>query len=188
MAQLDLEQIAKDLVDKATAAGASSADVVALEGEEFSTALRLGKIEKLKEASSKGLGLRVFIGTQSASAYSSDFSPASLKTLVERTLEMARETSEDPASSLPDPALLGRYDGDLELYCPDVAALSHRRTHCLGAPGGSGGDGHRSPHPQLRGRVVRIKRGHQGLRQLGGICGQLPRLLRLGGGFAHRPG
>ena len=124
MAELDLEQIAKDLVDKATVAGASAADVVALEGEEFSTALRLGKIEKLKEASSKGLGLRVFIGTRSASAYSSDFSPSSLKTLVGRTLEMARETSEDPASSLPDPALLGRYDGDLQLYCPDVAALS----------------------------------------------------------------
>jgi len=36
---------------------------------------------------------------------------------------MARETSEDPANSLPDPALLGRYDGDLQLYCPDIAAL-----------------------------------------------------------------
>jgi len=65
MAELDLEQIANDLVDKATAAGASAADMVVLEGEEFSTTLRLGKIEKLKEASSKGLGLRVFIGTQS---------------------------------------------------------------------------------------------------------------------------
>ncbi len=121
MAELDLEQIAKDLVDKATAAGASAADVVVLEGEEFSTTLRLGKVEKLKEASSKGLGLRVFIGTQSASAYSSDFSPASLDMLVERTLEMARETSEDPASGLAEPALLGRYEGDLQLYCPDVA-------------------------------------------------------------------
>jgi len=124
MAEQDLEQIAKDLVEKATAAGASAADVVALEGEEFSTVLRLGKIEKLKEASSKGLGLRVFIGTRSASAYSSDFSPSSLKRLVERTLEMARETSEDPASSLPPPELLGRYDGNLQLYCPDVAELS----------------------------------------------------------------
>lgn len=124
MAELDLEQIAKDLVDKATAAGASAADVVALEGEEFSTVLRLGKIEKLKEADSKGLGLRVFIGTQSASAYSSDFSPSSLKALVERTLEMARETSEDPASGLPSPELLGRYEGDLQLYNPDIAALS----------------------------------------------------------------
>ena len=124
MAERDLEQIAKDLVDKAKAAGASAADVVALEGEEFSTVLRLGQIEKLKEASSKGLGLRVFIGTQSASAYSSDFSPSSLNMLVERTLEMARETSEDPASSLPEAGLLGSYKGDLQLHCSDVAALA----------------------------------------------------------------
>lgn len=123
MTELNLEQVAKDLVDKATGAGASAADVVVLEGEEFSTTLRLGKIEKLKEAASKGLGLRVFIGTQSASAFSSDFSPASLEMLVQRTLEMARETSEDPASGLPEPALLGRYEGDLQLYCPDVSAF-----------------------------------------------------------------
>jgi len=123
MAELDLEQIAQELVNKATRAGAAAADVMVLEGEEFSTTLRLGKIEKLKEASSKGLGLRVFIGTRSASAFSSDFSPASLDMLVKRTLEMARETSEDPANGLPEPAMLGRYEGDLQLYCPDVLAL-----------------------------------------------------------------
>jgi PmbA protein len=123
MAELNLEQIAKDLVDKAKAAGASASDVVVMEGEEFSTTLRLGKIEKLKEASSKGLGLRVFTGTRSASGYSSDFSPSSLDMLVKRTLEMARETSEDPASGLAEPELIGRYDGDLQLYRSDVAAL-----------------------------------------------------------------
>src|SRR5579884_3536887 len=123
MAELNVEQIAQELVEKAMRAGATAADVMALEGEEFSTTLRLGKIEKLKEAASKGLGLRVFIGTRSASAFSSDFSPSSLDMLVTRTLEMARETSEDPANGLPEPELLGRYEGDLQLYCPDVLAL-----------------------------------------------------------------
>src|SRR5579884_4175100 len=117
MAELNVEQIAQELVEKAMRAGATAADVMALEGEEFSTTLRLGKIEKLKEAASKGLGLR------SASAFSSDFSPSSLDMLVTRTLEMARETSEDPANGLPEPELLGRYEGDLQLYCPDVLAL-----------------------------------------------------------------
>jgi PmbA protein len=37
---------------------------------------------------------------------------------------MARVTSEDPASGLPEPELLGRYEGDLELYADDVAALT----------------------------------------------------------------
>jgi len=123
MTELNLEQIAKDLVDRAVSKGATAADVVVLEGEEFSTTLRLGKIEKLKEAASKGLGLRVFDGTRSASAYSSDFSPAALETLVARTLAMAHETSEDPSSGLAETALLGRHQGDLELYSPDVAAM-----------------------------------------------------------------
>jgi PmbA protein len=119
-----LEQIAADLVRQATRAGATAADVVVYEGDEFSTTLRLGKIESLKEAASKALGLRILLGARSATSFSSDFSSSSLERLVARTLVMARATSEDPASGLPEPALLGRYEGDLELYADDVAKLS----------------------------------------------------------------
>jgi PmbA protein len=119
-----LEQIAADLVERARRAGATAADVLAHEAEEFSTCLRLGKIESLKEATSKALGLRVFLGVSSATCFSSDFSEPSLERLVERTLAMARVTSEDPASGLPEPSLLGRYEGDLRLYSEDIAALS----------------------------------------------------------------
>jgi len=118
-----LEQIATDLVQRATRAGATAADVVVQEGDEFSTAVRLGKIESLKEAASKALGLRVFLGVRSATSFSSDFSAASLDRLVGRTLAMARATSEDAASGLPEPGLLGRYEGDLQLYGEDVAEL-----------------------------------------------------------------
>jgi PmbA protein len=123
MAELNLEQIAKDLVDRAVRSGATAADVVVQEGEEFSTTLRLGKIEKLKEAAAKALGLRVFDGKRSASAFSSDFSQAALETLVARTIAMAHETSEDPASGLAESPLLGQHQGDLKLYSSDVAAL-----------------------------------------------------------------
>jgi len=123
MAELNLEQLAKDLAERAVQSGATAADVVVHEGEEFSTTLRLGKIEKLKEAASKALGLRVFDGKRSASAFSSDFSPAALETLVERTLAMAHETSADPASGLAESELLGQHQGDLKLYCSDIAAL-----------------------------------------------------------------
>src|SRR5579872_4890564 len=119
-----LEQIATELVNRAMRAGATAADVTVHEVDEFSTALRLGQIEKLKEAASKALGLRAFKGIRSASSFSSDFSPSSLERLVERTLAMASVTSEDPASGLPEAALLGRHDGDLQLYSEDVAALS----------------------------------------------------------------
>jgi PmbA protein len=124
MAENPLEQIARNMVHRAAEAGATAADAVVREGEEFSTVVRLGKIESLKEASSKALGLRVFQGTRSASAYSSDFSEASLRRLVQRTLAMAEVTSEDPANGLPDPGQMGRYEGDLQLYSDDVRKLS----------------------------------------------------------------
>ncbi len=124
MAENNLETIASDLVARAMKAGATAADAVVREGEEFSSVLRLRKIESLKEAASKALGLRVFMGQRSASSYSSDFSAPSLDRLVTRTLAMARATSEDPASGLPEAQWLGKYDGDLKLYSDDVRGIS----------------------------------------------------------------
>jgi len=124
MGEVVLEQIASDLVERATGAGATAADVVVREADDFSTVVRLGKIESLKEAASKALGLRVFVGTRSATSFSSDFSSDSLARLVDRTLAMAKATSEDPASGLAPAELLGRCASDLELYHSDVAELS----------------------------------------------------------------
>ena len=120
----NLEQIAGHLADRAMRAGATAADVVVREADEFSTSLRTGTIESLKEAASKALGLRVLIGIRTASSYSSDFSGQSLARLVERTIAMAKVTSEDPANGLPEAAQLGRYPGDLELYSSDVDSIS----------------------------------------------------------------
>jgi PmbA protein len=124
MPENQLKQIAAELVERAVRAGASGADVIVREADEFSTVLRMRKIESLKEAASKALGLRVLVGSRSATSFSSDFSSVSLARLVERTLAMAKVTSEDPASGLAPAELLGRHDGDLELYSPDVAELS----------------------------------------------------------------
>ncbi len=124
MSEDQLEQIASDLVNRAVGAGATAADTVVREADEFSTVVRLGQIESLKEAASKVLGLRVFLGARSATAFSSDFSGASLARLLERTIAMARVTSEDLASGLPEARLLGRYAGDLDLYSEDVGAMS----------------------------------------------------------------
>ena len=124
MPQDELERVAQDLVQRAMREGATAADATVREGDEFSASIRLRQIENLKEAASKILGLRVFLGTRSASSYSSDFSASSLNQVVERTLAMARATSEDPASGLPDPSQLGRYPGDLNLYLPDLAEIS----------------------------------------------------------------
>ena len=124
MPEVQLEKVAQDLVERAMKAGATAADATVREGDEFSTTVRLGQIENQKEAASKVLGLRVLLGTRSASSYSSDFSDESLNRLVERTIQMARVTSEDPASGLPEAQELGRHPDDLRLYSEDVAGLT----------------------------------------------------------------
>ena len=51
-----------------------TAEAVARDGSEFSTVVRLGQVETLKESGSRALGLRVFMGQRAANTYTSDFS------------------------------------------------------------------------------------------------------------------
>ena len=69
---VDLESLAADIVALAVKAGASDAEAVAAEGEEFSVSVRLGEVETLKESGSRALRLRVFLGQRSASTSTSD--------------------------------------------------------------------------------------------------------------------
>ena len=55
---IDLREIATDVVKRAIGAGATAAEAVVREGNEFSTMVRLGQVETLKEAGSRALGLR----------------------------------------------------------------------------------------------------------------------------------
>jgi PmbA protein len=97
---------------------------VVREGDEFSTLVRLGQVESLKESGSKAVGVRVFYGKRSASTYSSDFSREGLDKMVNSALQLAKITSEDPFAGIPEAEQLGTISGDLDLYHPDVYSLS----------------------------------------------------------------
>src|SRR3977135_2701655 len=88
--ETDLREVAQDIVASAMAGGASAAECVVREGDEFSTLVRLGQVETLKEAGSRAVGVRVFRGKRSASTYSSDFSRAGLDRMVSSALELAK--------------------------------------------------------------------------------------------------
>jgi PmbA protein len=121
---MELKEVATEVVDRAMRAGATAAEAVAREGNEFSTVVRLGQVETLKESGAKVLGVRVFHGQRAASTYTSDFSPAGLDQLVSSAVALARITSEDPVSGLPQASELGKLDTDLDLYYQDVYSLS----------------------------------------------------------------
>jgi PmbA protein len=121
---LDLKEIATDVVRRAMQGGATAAEAVAMDGSEFSTVVRLGEVETLKESGSKAIGVRVFFGQRAASTYSSDLTSEGVKQLVDSALALAKITSEDPFAGIPEPAQLGKLEGDLDLYYDDVYSLS----------------------------------------------------------------
>jgi PmbA protein len=120
----DLKSAATDVVRRAMQGGATAAECVVREGDEFSTVVRLGQVETLKEAGSRSIGVRVFFGQRAASTYSSDFSPAGLDRMLKSALELARITSEDPYAGIPEAGKLGALSGDLDLYHEDVYSLA----------------------------------------------------------------
>src|ERR1035441_5030053 len=120
---LDLEALAADVVALAVKAGGRDAEAVVREGDEFSVNVRMGEVETLTESGSRGLGLRVFLGTRSASASTSDLTPYGIRQLVEGALALAKVTEEDPFTGLPEAAEFGSIPGDLHLYYEDVYSL-----------------------------------------------------------------
>ncbi len=120
---VDLVQMATDVVKKAMRAGATDAEVVIREGDEFSTLVRLGQVDTLKESGSRGMGLRVFFGQRTASTSTSDFSPQGVENLVSGAIALSRVTSEDPFAGMPEDAVYGSLPGDLATYYEDVYSL-----------------------------------------------------------------
>jgi PmbA protein len=119
----DLRTIATDVVQRAISSGATAAEAVVREGNEFSTMVRLGQVETLKEAGARALGLRVFIGQRAANTYTSDFSREGIEHLVSGAVQLARVTSEDPFGGLPEASQFGSIKQDLDLYYEDVYSL-----------------------------------------------------------------
>lgn len=115
-----LKTLAESVLHQALKAGATDAEAVVYEGEEFSALVRLGQVETLQESGSRAIGLRVFNGLRTASTSSSDLSKEGLERLVEGAIALSKITSEDPFIGLPEESEFGQLAGDLGLYFEDV--------------------------------------------------------------------
>lgn len=122
-AALDLESLAADVVAQAIKAGATDAEAVAREGDEFSVTVRMGQVETLKESGSRALGLRVFLGQRSASTSTSDLTPDGIHQLISGALSLAKVTENDSFSGLPETSEFGAAPGEFHLYFDDVYSL-----------------------------------------------------------------
>src|SRR3954467_6074171 len=117
----DYLNLATDVVQLAKRSGAAAADVLVATGTEFEVTVRMGEIDRLLEAGSKALGLRVFVGGRPAISYTSDFSRDALDKLARDTVDLASISDPDPAAGLPDPEEWAeRFGGDLQIFDPSL--------------------------------------------------------------------
>src|SRR5215471_498675 len=123
MATNHLGELAQDIIRQTLAAGATDAECTISEGEEFSSNVRMREVENIKEAGSRGAGVRVLKGKRTGSSYTSDLSRDGLERMVKSAVELAELTTEDPFAGLPDPEDLGTISDDLQLFSPSVAGL-----------------------------------------------------------------
>jgi PmbA protein len=118
--------LAEDVVRRAKAHGAADADVLVAAGTEFESTVREGEIERLMEADSRALGLRVFADGRTAITYTSDLASDALDRLAEETVQLARITDPDPAMGLPDPeGWATRFEGDLQMFDPSIEGVAN---------------------------------------------------------------
>lgn len=118
------------LLELARRHGATSADAIASASSSEAVTIRLGKLEDVERSESEEIGLRVFVGQQSASISTSDFSAAAFEELASRAVAMASAAPVDPYAGIAPPELLASGDMpalDLEDAAePDPQSLRRR--------------------------------------------------------------
>ncbi|MDD7970002.1 TldD/PmbA family protein [Roseinatronobacter sp. HJB301] len=124
-----LSPVTEALLAAARAAGAESADAIAVEARSVSIDVRKGGLEQAERAEGLDIGLRVFVGQRQACISSSDTRPETLQAMASRAVAMAREAPVDPYAGLAgaDQLATMRAADRLELFDPspepDPAAL-----------------------------------------------------------------
>jgi len=122
LSEQHLLELASGVVKRALVCGATDAECTIAEGDEFTANVRMRELESLKEAGSRGAGLRILVGRRTGASYTSDLSPEGIEKLVRSAMELADITTEDPHAGLPERDELGSI-GDMRLYSEDVEGL-----------------------------------------------------------------
>ena len=95
-------QAVQDLLQTARSRGATGGDALLVDSTSFDTQVRLGDVETVQNSHQKRLGLRLFFGQRSATTSTSDFSPASLRQLLDDTCVLAQAMAADEYAGLPE--------------------------------------------------------------------------------------
>jgi len=131
MARDSLMDQARNAASLARKKGANDAAVVSYQSRNVDVTWRDGKIEKITEATSRGLGLSLYVDGKYSSVSTNDLRPEALDRFVEEAVALTRTLTADPFRKLPEPSLYaGQAKVDLQLDDPaydSVTAVDRRK-------------------------------------------------------------
>jgi PmbA protein len=120
----DLLQLTKSAAQLALKKGAAEVAAGGWQARHVEVAWRDGRIEKVSEATTRGLGLDLYVGGRYAAVSTSDLRPEALDRFIEDSVALARTLAPDPYRRLPEPELYrGQAQRDLELEDPTHGQL-----------------------------------------------------------------
>jgi len=117
---MDYVALTKKLVKRCLDKGADQSEVYLESSRDLRIEVRNGEIETVQEASSHGVGFRVFVGGKMAFSSCNDFSESSLENAVDKAIGFAANTTADENNVLPDDKGLADVTG---LYDPSIVQV-----------------------------------------------------------------
>ncbi len=113
-----IKQAVSEVLALAKKKGADHAEASMSKVQGISVSTRLKEVETVEFTNDGGLGISVYLKGKKGSASTADLSKDALDLAVEKAVEIAKYTSEDPYSGLADAELMADDYPDLDLYHP----------------------------------------------------------------------
>ena len=107
-----------EVLEHAKKLGATAAEAAMSSTSGLSVSTRMGEVETIEFNQDGGLGISVYVGNNKGSASTADLNPKTLRTVVEKAIDIAKFTSDDPFNGVADKELLEFNPKDLDLYHP----------------------------------------------------------------------
>ncbi len=128
--QMSFPELADWVISRTMKAGANDCRIRITKNRNVEINYRDRKPEVIKEATTKGLSLEVFMNNRYAVQSTPDFRTSTLEGFITSLIESAAIMEEDPFRTLPDPKYYeGRSTEDLQLSDPDYPQLTPEERH-----------------------------------------------------------
>jgi PmbA protein len=125
MANETMLEIAKQAIKVAKSKGAQEVGASASVTREVEVTWRDGKLEKISEATKRGLNLQLYVDGRYSAVSTSDLRAEGVDAFLDTAIALTRTLAKDPYRSLPDPALYkGQPTADLQIEDPKYDAVT----------------------------------------------------------------